>query len=371
MTHTADFTSADWKRISETWQTWWDGSLERPIIIIEAYEASSGFSFIHLYPNLTQYGLDTPIEQILNTVQIVLDSVHWMGDALPRWYPNFGPGILAGCLGSHVKFANGTTWFEPLKEADVSDIGAFQPAIDWNNPWWQRVEAVTHAAVERWGDHLCVGITDLGGNLDILASLCGSESLLTAMVEMPNEVMRLTGQITSIWLECFKRLCTMSIQQHGCCGWAPLWMPQAGYMLQSDLSYMISPRMFTKYALPDLVACCQSMPYGFYHLDGKGEIPHLKSILEIPNLKGIQWIPGEGAPPPEEWLDLLGGIRSAGKLCQLYVTPKGAQKIIQALGGKGFAFYLWEEADHLGHRDLTPQEGDAALALLEKEGVSI
>jgi hypothetical protein len=58
------------------------------------------------------------------------------------------------------------------------------------------------------------------------------------------------------------------------------------------------------------------------------------------HLHGIQWIPGAGQPPPEDWLPLLKRIRDSGKLCQLYVTPAGALKIVRELGGRGFAFYM-------------------------------
>ncbi len=51
-------------------------------------------------------------------------------------------------------------------------------------------------------------------------------------------------------------------------------------------------------------------------------------------------------PPAEEWINVLKRIRDAGKLCQLYVIPDGARKIVNELGGKGFAFYIWTETSH-------------------------
>ena len=114
-------------------------------------------------------------------------------------------------------------------------------------------------------------------------------------------------------------------------------------MLQCDFSYMISPRMFKKFVLPDIAACCDDLEYGFYHLDGKGEIPHLKHLLSLDRLRGIQWVPGDGAPPHEEWLDLMKQIIDAGKLCQIYVTAKGALEITREIGGKGFAFYILDQ----------------------------
>ncbi len=46
-------------------------------------------------------------------------------------------------------------------------------------------------------------------------------------------------------------------------------------MLQSDFAYMLSPSMFERFVLPDLETICNHLDYGFYHLDGKNQIPHL------------------------------------------------------------------------------------------------
>jgi 5-methyltetrahydrofolate--homocysteine methyltransferase len=104
--------------------------------------------------------------------------------------------------------------------------------------------------------------------------------------------------------------------------------------------------------LPDLQACCAAMEHGFYHLDGKGQIPHLDRLLSLERLRGIQWIPGDGAPPPEEWLPLLKRIRDGGKLCQLYVTPEGARTIVRELGGRGFALHIKDGLSQADAQDL-------------------
>ena len=63
---------------------------------------------------------------------------------------------------------------------------------------------------------------------------------------------------------------------------------------------------------------------------------------DLEKLRGIQWIPGDGQPAVEEWLDVLKQIRDAGQLCQVYVSAKGALQIARELGGKGFAFSIEE-----------------------------
>ncbi len=122
---------------------------------------------------------------------------------------------------------------------------------------------------------------------------------------------------------------------------------------------MISPQMFERFVLPDIAICCETLDHAFYHLDGKGQIAHLDMLLSLEDLHGIQWIPGEGQPPPEEWLPLLKHIRQAGKLCQLYVSPQGARSIVKELGGRGFAFDIMQP--------MTAAEAKDFLRLLTEE----
>ncbi|HEX7541596.1 MAG TPA: hypothetical protein VF352_05645 [Anaerolineales bacterium] len=60
---------------------------------------------------------------------------------------------------------------------------------------------------------------------------------------------------------------------------------------------MISPKMFERFVLPDLETCCAAMDHALYHLDGKGQLVHVDTLLSTPRLRGIQWVPGYSKPP--------------------------------------------------------------------------
>jgi 5-methyltetrahydrofolate--homocysteine methyltransferase len=198
------------------------------------------------------------------------------------------------------------------------------------------------------------------GNLDILGSFLNTKQLFLAFVDSPEEVERSVNQLTQLWLHFFNKLCDVIIPAgRGLTHWAPLWSPGKGYMLQSDLSYMISPQMFERFVLPDITNCCDEMEYGFFHLDGKGQIAHLDILLSVERLRGIQWIPGDGQPPPETWPTVLKRICDAGKLCQLYVSPEGALRILRELGGKGFAFQIRDP--------MTKEEAEQLLEVIAAE----
>jgi hypothetical protein len=90
-------------------------------------------------------------------------------------------------------------------------------------------------------------------------------------------------------------------------------------MLQCDMCFMIGPDMFDRFVRPELVATCEMLTNPFYHLDGKGQLAHLDSLLAIPQLKGVQWVPGAGQPGVTHWPEIYRRIREAGKLIQFFV----------------------------------------------------
>jgi 5-methyltetrahydrofolate--homocysteine methyltransferase len=331
------FKPQDWKRIKRDWTAWWNHDLDRPMVVVDVYEWQ-GQSFV---PQFEGWNIEKdifPVEQVLDYYQRILQDVTFHGDSWPRWWPNFGAGIIAGFQGASIGVDENTVWFEPLINTGLEDI---KLQYDPQNFWWRWVKSITRAAVERWGDQITIATTDLGGNADILASLRGTQNLLIDLYDAPEVVDRLASRITQLWIRYYDELHQIiKTTNNGTTSWAPMWAPGRYYMLQSDFAYMISPPMFERFVLPDLEKICNHLDYGFYHLDGKGQIPHLDMMLAIENLRGIQWIPGDGAPPPEKWLPLLKRIREAGKLCQVYVSAKGALTIAKELGGKGFTFMI-------------------------------
>lgn len=359
-----NFSTEDWERIERDAMAWWNHDLDRPLVYLAVPdpEAQSPKSYMSNYP------LDMPVDQVVDVYDAYLKRVRFYADSFPWVWVNFGPGIAAGFLGANVNSVDGpnaTVWFTPKEIKPIQEIDLH---YDPDNLWWKRVQAITVELVERFGDMVAVGHTDLGGNLDILASFRDTQGLLYDVLDYPQEVDRLVRQITALWLRYYDEL--DKIIRPACRGttsWAPIWTTGKTYMLQCDFSYMISPAMFERFVLPDLEACCAYLDHGFYHLDGKGEIPHLDMLLSLERLRGIQWIPGDGAPPPDEWLPLLKRFIDGGKLCQEFVSPEGARRIVRELGGKGFLLHVspWDEA--FTH----PEQVSAFLKTLADEDISL
>jgi 5-methyltetrahydrofolate--homocysteine methyltransferase len=280
-----------------------------------------------------QYPASLTAEEIVDIETRELARKRFFGDAVPKRFMNFGAGSVAACMGSRVESANATVWFHPLGKA-LRDIGVH---VDVNSHWHQRIREMLDATLAAWGGAVQVGFSDIGGNLDVLASLRGTQDLLTDLYDDPETVEKLVRDITREWLAVYdaeaKKIGSVC---RGFTPWAPIFSKEKCYMLQCDFSYMISVKMFERLVVPDLTVCCERIPASFYHLDGKGAVKHLDSLLAIEKLKGVQWVPGDGQPRPEEWPEVLKKIRKAGKFCQIFVSPEGALKIKSEIGLEGF-----------------------------------
>ena len=325
------FTPRQWRHVAETYGAWWRGELERPLVQLvlrKPREEKPHSRFLTNWPE------DLSEDRMVAMALDMLEDQRLYGDAFPRFFVNFGPGVAATFTGARLRTAPDTVWFEPGQQRDIADIHI---ELDTDSRWWKHIAWFTRTLVESIGDRVQISFTDLGGNLDILASLTGTEQLLVYLADRPAEVGRCMRDITRMWIEAYDRLYDIIVPNSpGTQAWAPTWAPGTTYMLQSDFCYMISPEMFGQFVMPDLKACCDHMDYNFYHMDGVGQLAHLDQLLAIENLHGVQWVPGTGKPEASEWPDVLGRIRDAGKLCQVFATPQGAVDILRRYGGAGF-----------------------------------
>jgi len=141
MTSAHGFVAQDWPRIERDWKAWWAGELDRPLIVIDARdpaypETTTEDRVPHIF--ITQFPLEMPVEQVLDHVQPGLDATYPHGDSFPRWWVNFGPGIMAAFLGARVEYAPRTTWYHPLGVPSLADLHlTFDPDNVWWRRWWR------------------------------------------------------------------------------------------------------------------------------------------------------------------------------------------------------------------------------------------
>lgn len=350
MARTCDFA---WDAHRTTWARWWARDLERPIVMSSTGGKRDGL------PDWwgRQFGgipLSVSAEEIAAAAERVVETTEWHGDECPKLWMNFGPGVLAACIGGELHADSHTTWFTPGIHAGRCIADVVLPD-GLSGPWWRRVQDVTRACAARFGRRATVGTTDIGGNLDVVASLRETNQLLLDCMDDPAEVDRLCRATTALWWRCFEE--QMAIIEPcglGTAPWGAIWSERRCYMLQSDFSYMISPKQFARWVVPDLADICARIPHGFYHLDGKGELPHLPHLLAVPGLQGVQWIPGDGQPcsADPQWWPVLRRIRDAGKLVQIYSPGSAVLKLAEAMPTDGFVLATWSDIPGMTNAEL-------------------
>jgi 5-methyltetrahydrofolate--homocysteine methyltransferase len=126
-----------------------------------------------------------------------------VGDGFPQVWPDFGPGVIAAFMGAQPVPGPGMVWFQPQAEQEITEL---KFADQSGNVWRERVEAISRAALERWRGMVQVGMTDLGGNLDIPSTFRPAEKLLLGLIDHPADVKHLTWDAHHLWWRYFAAL---------------------------------------------------------------------------------------------------------------------------------------------------------------------
>ncbi len=289
-------------------------------------------------------------------------------DYLPQWW--FGgeafpvmcpvsvqiPAVLANYLGSPLHFEGTTTgWCEPI----IEDWGQCpELRFDEGSPWYRKSVALLRRGGQAAQGKCLLSAPGFNGPGEILAQLRGSERLAMDLMDNPEPVHEALGTINRLWLDYWERMNAI-IHEYvpGYLFWMNIWSERPATDLQVDFSIMISNEMFREFFLPHVAQQTEWVERTIYHLDGPGAARHLDSLLELPKLTGIQWVPGAGAPPMSEWMDLLKRVQKAGKLLYIACLPREVEKLVRGLRPEGLLLTTHAK---------TVQEGEELLRLVAK-----
>jgi 5-methyltetrahydrofolate--homocysteine methyltransferase len=327
------FTPERWDRVRKTYGLWWEGTLERPIlpVVLQGRDPGRKKPELPLLSQANSADLSVPAKDIIDRIDYELSQNVYLGDSFPYFNMDcFGPGVAAAFLGAEVDNSTGRVWFHPKEQLPITELH-FE--YDPDNVWLNRVKEIYFEGMKRWQGQVLMGMTDLGGTMDILSTFRPSENLLLDLYDYPEEVKRLIGEISGLWKRLYQELNeVLQPINPGYSDWSQIYSCKPSYILQCDFSYMISPAMFDEFVKPELADMCRFLGNSFYHLDGVGQIPHLDSILAIKELNGVQWVPGDGKPTQSHWPDLYRRIQAAGKNSQLWEGFDGLETLISILG---------------------------------------
>ncbi|MEI8195207.1 MAG: hypothetical protein WCI73_04800 [Phycisphaerae bacterium] len=328
-----DFDARRWEQLRQTYKAWWAGELDRPLMPVELHGRDPGRPqpATPLLTQATCTDLTVPAEAVADRIDWELSQRVYLGDAYPYWSMDcFGPGVVAAIMGARLDNSTGRVWFHPPKEMPITELHL---EYDPDNVWLRRLKELCAAMMKRWQGQVLVGMTDLGGSLDLISSFRPSEGLLLDLYDHPADVQRVLGEAHAIWHRVYAEInAILQPQNPGYSAWCSIYSDRPYYILQCDFCYMIGPEMFRQFVLPELDATTRRLERSFYHLDGKGQLPHLDAVLSLDHLHGVQWVPGAGAPGCEHWPAIYERILGAGKKTQLWGDFADIYGLLQQTG---------------------------------------
>jgi len=329
----------------ERLKAWWDYEIiDRPCISYIYPRPDAPFKGIFDMWYLAKNHDD--IEGCIEDFETKAPSLIFGGETIPWLWPNYGPGIMASVLGIEPQFDGNTVWFgQPTSIDEIVPI-LESVELNKNNKWYDLLLRITEVAAKHAGKDYVIAFTDLGGILDIISSFLGPTELILAMKRKPHIIDTCRQIVVEKWLKVYKDLWAI-IDRYGdgFTNWLNVWAPKDWYPIQCDISYMLSPKYFERFALDDIITLTEHMEYSIYHCDGPGQIVHLDSLLKIPTLNGIQWVPGAGEEDAgsDKWMPVYKKIQAAKKniiVDNPIFNPKKVTHLYKQLDPRGVIMIL-------------------------------
>lgn len=323
----------DWPQAAERFKAWWAGEvIDR--VALQVTAPKDGYAPKPAPVPQTLEERWTDVAHAIDTAEARMRATFYGGEALPLFFPNLGPDVFSAYLGCDLIFDPRTSWAKP----NIVDWDAPPPlTFDTKNCWWTLTLQMIDRALDRAPGRYFVGLTDLHGGMDALSAMRGRELLCVDLIERPDTVRAaMEDLITPLWFDIYDEM-QRPIQEKlsGSSTWLSAWSPGRWYPTSCDFAALISPEMFDRFILPDIVAQVEWLDHSLYHLDGPDAIRHLDSLLDISELGGIQWVPGAGAPAMAHWIPLLKRIQQAGKLLHLSVGSDEVEPLLRELSPHG------------------------------------
>jgi len=341
----------NWNETRHKFTNWWGRkNTGRPLMIVVS--PKDGVD-TRLPDDLVIQSVD---DRYRNAARMVARYRHYcethdfLGESFPNMSADFGPGSMAGYLGSNIVFNHDTVWFDHFVE-DWQDLGVLK--FDPTNPWWMEHHELIRNCRQLAGNDFLIGIPDIIENLDILASLRSPNDLIFDMIDEPEEIKKRLGELDSTYFEYYDRFYDLVKDDQGgsCYTVFQIWGPRRTAKLQCDFSALMSPQQYRDFIVPSIRQQARKLDHVLYHLDGPDAIKHVDALMEIEEIDALQWTSGDHGPDGtlEDWYGIYDKARRAGKSLWIKVYSgefddwiAGVDKLVRRYGSNALFLHFPE-----------------------------
>ena len=339
----------DWEELKTKYTTFWEGEYSgRCLLQVRLPKIPGDFGFIQkavspLFiadPKKDENDEinDSAIKEYIKTQKSCMQETKFIGDAFPDIFLNVGATGHTGFIkGSKYKMEGASYWFDPIIDSIDQNIAFDKKALLY------KTTLKTAKILAEEDNGIIIGNPDVGGNLDCLSHVRGTDNLLIDMLTEKDWVKHNLNTFQSIW-ESFYNEFFSTTMEHNDMGSSVAWMggPWAPGKLATtycDMSVTFSPEMFEEFVIPELYRQCEYLDYSIYHLDGTEQLRHLDMLLSIKELDAIQWAKVAGQPSVVNYIGELKKMQEAGKKVIYFGTVDEAAELIKNLSSS--SLFIW------------------------------
>ena len=317
----------DFDKALERFEAWWHCELiDRPLVTLSVKSDRRPSKSVppKTYSSLRDKWFD--MDYLLDWMEAWTEAGVYLAETVPMFMPNLGPEVVATTFGSELEFSKDSSWSKPIVK-NCAEILGMKPNLD--TVYWNTIRKATEQSVERGKGKWLTGITDLHTNIDLVAALREPQDLCLDCLTDLDMVAAADDYVTQFFPLFFEDL-YKRIEPSGqpCTSWCTTLHAGRSHIHQADFICMMSPEMFQRAVLPQLVEETKHVERSIYHLDGPGALQHLDALLACPHIQGLQWVCGDGHDPASRWIDLYQKTQAAGKCIQVLYTDMNDAKIL-------------------------------------------
>lgn len=208
-----------------------------------------------------------------------------VSDVIQPFTPAFGMPWVEAIAGCPVVAHPGSLW-----AAAHLDSYDDRPPIhfDPTNPWLRKLIEFTQAMVQFADGRFAIALPQMRGPLDTLAAMRTPNQMSLDMIDCPDQVFKILGELTDLWIGIAEAILKMIPSFHGgYCTRMKMWAPGEAITPQNDISTLISPKMYEEFVLPWDRKIISHFPYHSFHMHGT-EYRHIDSLLKLEELTAIE-----------------------------------------------------------------------------------
>jgi hypothetical protein len=326
-----------WKRVGAWWHC---EETDRPVIFSSVSKPACERKGVYISPKnpeeAARFDIDPAVK--LNNIRYHLENTLFTAESVPFAHSDFANllGMLCVQAGGKLQYDYPyTTWIiedKELFDREPPEVSAPCKELQFAIEMIQR----NH---EAFGYDVVLGANPMLDPLTILSLMRGQEGFLVDLIEREDDVMRWLKRLGEFHRQAINafRESRAVLGRREDYNWTGAWCPGDMDAIQSDISTMLSPEMFRKFALPEAEYEASFYDYTIWHLDGTDEFRHLDDICGIANLHVIQYVDEKGRDPLK-FSHIWEKILKQGKSILFACDSKYAPGLRKELGCRGIAF---------------------------------